>query len=130
MTDDKPSQFNSSPGQWAKLKPLARDMRREPTAAESVLWQRIRNRQLDGAKFRRQHTVQGFIVDFICVEQKLIIEVDGAVHEQSERQQYDVQRQEFLESRGFRVLRFTNAEVLQSLETVAHTIVENLTRRG
>jgi very-short-patch-repair endonuclease len=127
MADDQPAQFTSSPEQWGKLKPVAREMRHQPTAAEDTLWQRIRNRRLSEAKFRRQHTVEGFVVDFICIDQKLIIEVDGEIHKQADQQDYDIERQAILEARGFRVLRFSNHEVLQSLEAVAQTIAENLT---
>ena len=126
MSDDSRPQFTSSPKQWDKLKPLAREMRHEPTAAEAIVWQRIRNRRIGGAKFRRQHSIDGFIVDFVCIEHRLIIEVDGAIHEQAEHKGYDAQRQTWLESRGFRVLRFTNAEVVQSIEAVAEMIGEAL----
>jgi very-short-patch-repair endonuclease len=124
MADNPHSQFTSSPEQWDKLKPHAREMRYKPTAPEDVLWQRLRNRQIGGLKFRRQHAVEGFIADFVCIELRLIVEVDGEVHNQAEQQAYDVERQALLEARGFRVLRFTNAEVLQSLEAVVEVIAK------
>ncbi|MCK6580998.1 MAG: endonuclease domain-containing protein [Anaerolineae bacterium] len=126
MTDEQHPQFTSSPEQWAKLKPRARQMRHEPTRAEDALWQRIRNRRIGGAKFRRQHAVEGFIVDFVCIERRLIVEVDGDIHTLPDQQAYDQQRQALLESRGFRVLRFANADVLQSIEAVAEVIGETL----
>jgi very-short-patch-repair endonuclease len=126
MADEPRPQSTSPPRQWEKLKPAARRMRREPTAAEDALWQRIRNRRIGGAKFRRQHTVEGFIVDFVCIESRLIIEVDGGIHSQTDQQAFDVERQAFLKASGFRVLRFTNAEVLESPETVAQTIAATL----
>jgi very-short-patch-repair endonuclease len=122
MNDERPSQFTSSTNQWEKLKPLAREMRHEPTAAEDRLWQRIRNRRIGDAKFRRQHTIEGFIVDFVCIEYHLIIEVDGAIHDNEDQHAYDQQRQELLESIGFRVLRFTNEDIMQSLEATLKVI--------
>lgn len=126
MSDDRRAQFTSSYQQWSLLKPAAREMRHEPTAAENALWQPIRNRQIGQAKFRRQHTVDCFIVDFVCLESALIIEVDGEIHEQPENRDYDAQRQSILEGLGFRVLRFTNKQVLQSLEKVTQTIADAL----
>mgnify|MGYP001770978009 FL=1 len=66
---------------WEKLKPLARQMRREPTPAEDKLWQKLRHKQILGYKFRRQHTIDRFIVDFYCGEARLVVEVDGEVHD-------------------------------------------------
>src|SRR5258708_3992831 len=124
MTDeqDKPTigeewhKWHSDPQLWEKLKPLAREKRNEQTPAEYHLWQAIRNRQLEGAKFRRQHTIERFIADFFCAEAKLVIELDGAIHQYTTVE--DSVRQEFLESIGLRVLRFTNEEVLSQLESV------------
>ncbi len=87
-------------------------MRHVPTPAEDMLWQQLRNRHLHGAKFRRQYAIERF-VDFACLEYRLVIEVDGSIHEQ--QQEIDAIRQEFLEALGFRVLRFTIAEVLHRL---------------
>ncbi len=126
MADDYRPQFKSSPNQWSLLKPAAREMRHEPTAAEELLWQRIRNRGIDGAKFRRQHTIDRFIVDFVCLERALIIEVDGEIHQQPNQQAYDRERQQILEALGFRVLRFMNEMVFQSLEEVVQQIAEAL----
>jgi very-short-patch-repair endonuclease len=118
------SLFHTPPELWERLKPLARQMRHDPTPAENALWQRLRNRRLAGAKFRRQYTIERFIVDFVCLEQRLIIEVDGNIHEQ--QQEYDAVRQAFLEAQGFRVLRFTNGDVLQSPDAVLEVIGEAL----
>ncbi len=106
---------------WEKLKPLARQMRCEPTLAEDSLWQKLRNKQLLGFKFRRQHSIDRFIVDFYCADVRLVIEVDGGIHEYT--QEEDAIRQEFLESRGYRMLRFVNEEVLQDMERVLAEIV-------
>jgi very-short-patch-repair endonuclease len=106
---------------WEKLKPLARQMRREPTAAENRLWQRLRNKQIFGYKFRRQHAIDRFIVDFICNQAQLVIEVDGEIHDYT--QEEDRIRQDFLESQGLRVIRFRNEEVLGNIDGVVEEIV-------
>ncbi len=106
----------TSPRLWEQLKPLAREMRHAPTSAEDQLWQRLRNHQLRGFKFRRQHTIDRFIVDFCCSEVRLIIEVDGPVHQYTPEE--DAIRQAFLENAGIRVLRFTNEQVLTNVESV------------
>jgi len=100
---------------WGKLKPLARQMRHEPTSAEDVLWQRLRNHQVAGLHFRRQHSIDRFIVDFYCAEARLVIEVDGASHAGPSS---DAERQASLEALGRRVLRFTDTEVLSQLDAV------------
>lgn len=123
--DEKPK-FHTPPQLWAKLKPLVRQMRHKPTPAEDALWQRLRNRRVAGAKFRRQYTIERFIVDFICLEQHLIIEVDGSIHDH--QHDYDAIRQTFLEAQGFCVVRFTNGEVLQSLDAVIEAICDALSK--
>jgi very-short-patch-repair endonuclease len=109
---------------WEKLKPLARQKRREPTPAEEQVWQKLRNKQLLGLKFRRQHTIERFIVDFYCPEARLVLEVDGAIHDYTEEE--DARRQEFLESFGLQVLRFTNEQVLNYPDTVLEHIAAQL----
>ena len=104
-----------TPELWEKLKPIARQMRRDPTPAEDQLWQRLRNRAL-GVKFRRQHPIDRFVVDFFCDEARLIVEVDGGIHQYTGEE--DALRQEFLESYGFHVLRFSNEEVLGGMTRV------------
>ncbi len=86
------------------MKNVARNLRQLATDAEHRLWQRLRNRQVCGAKFRRQHPVPPYIVDFVCLEKKLVIEADGGQH--IEQQTYDEKRTAFLQAQGFRVLRF------------------------
>lgn len=95
----------------------AKRMRKEPTDAESVLWNAIRNRQIE-YKFRRQHPVAGFIADFACLEVWLLVEVDGGYHTTEEQNQYDKERNEYLKEIGFTTIRFTNEEVINNLETV------------
>ncbi len=118
---------NTSPQLWDKLKPLARDMRHEATCAEDVLWERLRNRRLCGIKFRRQHAIGRFIVDFYCAEARLVIEVDGGIHDYTVED--DAVRQEYLESLGLSVCRFTNAEVVLQTDVVVARIGELLQER-
>ncbi len=91
-------EWKTPPDLWARLKPLARQMRREPTPAEERLWESLRNRGLDGYKFRRQHSIDRFVVDFYCSEASLVVEVDGPVHKYTRTD--DAIRQEFLEVQG------------------------------
>src|SRR5258708_2495701 len=107
---------------WDKLKPMARQNRAGPTLAEELLWTHLRNRQVRGLKFRRQHSIERFIVDFYCAEAKLIIEVDGPIHNYTRDE--DAVRQAFLEAQGFRVLRFQNDEVLNHMATVIERIAD------
>lgn len=84
----------------------AKSMRQQPVAMEKLFWSFVRNRKLDGYKFKRQYLVGRYIVDFVCPEEKLIIELDGPFH--ARRKSYDEERDMFLRSRGFRVIRLTN----------------------
>lgn len=95
-------------------------MRTNPTPAEKALWVRLRNCQVLGCKFRRQHSLERFIVDFYSSEAMLVIEVDGDIHLQT--QEADAIRQEVLESMGLHVLRFTNDQVLTEIEEVVEQI--------
>lgn len=88
------------------------------TDAEQLLWQHLRSRQLNGLKFRRQATVGPYIADFLCVEARIIVEADGGQHSETR----DFVRTQFLLSRGFRVLRFWNHDILENLEGVLTTI--------
>ena len=121
---DKPSGQNTPRHLWAKLKPAARRMRRNPTPSEERLWRRLRNHRLLGLKFRRQHAIDRFIVDFYCAEARLVVEVDGSVHKSLVQE--DAVRQDVLERRGLRVLRFTNSEIDDSLESVTKKIKETI----
>ncbi|MCE7989488.1 MAG: endonuclease domain-containing protein [Caldilinea sp. CFX5] len=112
--------WQPSPELWQKLKPLARQMRKEPTAAEAKLWQRLRKEQIRGVKFRRQFAIDRFIADFCSPQIRLIIEVDGPTHQYS--QEEDAIRQTFLEGVGFAVVRFTNLAVLNDLSAVLDVI--------
>ncbi len=106
---------------WEKLRTAAREMRNDPTLAEERLWQELRKEQL-GVKFRRQHAIEHFIVDFYAAKSALVIEVDGPIHER--QMEYDALRQAFLESLGLRVLRFKNDDVLENIHGVLEVIAE------
>ena len=98
--------------------------RQAQTPAEDLLWERLRNRQLGNFKFRRQHTINGFIVDFCCLEQLLVIEIDGPIHQQ--QIEYDAERSEVLQQLGYRVVRYTNEQVMQNVEIVLELIRQHL----
>ncbi len=108
------------PELWGKIRLLASEKRAEPTDAENQLWQHIRRKQLDGYKFRRQHGIDRFIVDFYCREANLVIEVDGLIHDQQIEE--DQLRQQFLEALGLHVLRFTNEQVFKTIDAVIQSI--------
>jgi very-short-patch-repair endonuclease len=114
-----------SPALWTLIKPLARQHRHEPTAAEHVLWQHLHNRQCCGVKFRRQHSIERFIVDFAALRPRLVIEVDGPIHDYTPEQ--DAIRQQYIEAIGFRVLRFSNDDVLNDCRGVLTAIEHVLT---
>lgn len=101
---------------------LARQLRRDSTPAEKILWEHLRDRRLARLKFRRQHARGGFILDFYNAEHRLAVELDGGVHAQ--QVEYDAQRTEALREHGIRVLRFANDEVERDLESVLKKIVE------
>ena len=106
------------------LRESARALRRHATPAERVLWDRLRRRQLEGLKFRRQHAVGSYIIDFFCPEARLGIELDGNHHYEREQHAYDRRRTDHLEAFGYRMLRFSNEEVLNETETVLTRIKE------
>ncbi|MBQ7461809.1 MAG: endonuclease domain-containing protein [Bacteroidaceae bacterium] len=106
---------------YSLLKEWARQNRKKPTNAETTLWERLRGRELK-TKFFRQYIIADYIVDFVSLEAKLIIEVDGAYHAECEQQQYDEGRTERLESLGFKLIRFTNEDVVFETDKVINTI--------
>ncbi len=104
----------------------ARALRKPGTPAERLLWQRLRNRQLNGAKFRRQHPMLPYFGDFFCLEARLVIELDGSQHGEQAGREADKHRTEVLEREGCRVLRFWNEEVLDNIDGVLETIAKFL----
>jgi adenine-specific DNA-methyltransferase len=105
----------------------ARTPRKNPTEAERTLWRHLRLRQLDEHKFRRQQPLGPYIVDFVCLEEKLIVELDGGQH--AEQVLADTERTAWLHAQGFRVLRFWNHDALRSIEAVKETIRAALSER-
>ena len=115
-------QFHNRPA----LRERRRALRNGSTRAERALWTVLKGRRLAGAKFRRQHSVGPFVLDFFCPAARLAVEVDGGVHADPARADYDGGRQRWLEARGIRVVRVTNAEVLQTPDIVAERILSAL----
>jgi len=95
-------------------------MRGDATKAENILWQALRNKQLEGLKFKRQVPLGGYILDFVCFDAKLIIEVDGGQHSESQK---DIKRDRYFEAQGYRVLRFWNDEVEKNIDGVCRHIL-------
>ncbi len=98
----------------------AGELRRNLTPAEQRLWAVLRNQQIEGVRFRRQHAIGNFIVDFCAPREKLVIELDGGQH--LEQEEYDAERTAFLQSQGYRVLRFWNMDVMKDLRGVISAI--------
>ena len=103
---------------------FARSLRQKQTDAEILLWAKLREIRLSGIKFRRQHSIDEYLVDFICIQSNLIVEVDGSQHSEERNQVYDSKRTVWLEQQGFRVLRFWDNDVLNNIEGVAGQIFE------
>lgn len=116
---DKPRLHTASRGLWKLLGPASKRLRHAPTDVENLLWQSLRRGAL-GVHFRRQHVIDRFIVDFLCVEAALVIEVDGPIHELQAAE--DKVREDRLRAAGYRVLRFFNAEVERDLPRVLDRI--------
>ena len=108
---------------WHKLEPEALRMRKSPTPAEDALWQALRGGRL-GVRFRRQHAIDRFIVDFVCLPARLVIEVDGDIHINQVAQ--DGERDARLALAGYRVLRYPNEQVLNELDRVLHDIASHI----
>lgn len=102
----------------------ARELRKNFTKTEDFLWQFLRNRRLNGYKFRRQHVIDTYIIDFVCEHKKLVIELDGGQHIENEK--YDIKRTVFLKNKGYKVLRFWNDVVFTETESVLEEILNTL----
>jgi very-short-patch-repair endonuclease len=122
MRTDLPNEDSSAHFKSERAVAVARRLRRSMTPAECALWVELRRLPLKGTHFRRQAPFGPFVADFLCHRARLLIEVDGGVHHSSRSAAHDVERQEWIESRGFRVLRFTNAEVLADPSGVARVV--------
>jgi very-short-patch-repair endonuclease len=102
---------------------VARKLRKNATPAERLLWQHLRNRKLGGLKFVRQHPFGRYVADFYCAELKLVVEIEGGIHDEEGQQEYDRKRFEEMQLRGLRILRFANSEVLENTEGILQQIV-------
>jgi len=102
-------------------------LRRDMTLTERILWKKLKDRTIFNAKFRRQHPISFFIVDFYCHEYKMVIEVDGEIHNDDESIEYDKNRTAELNKFGIRVLRFTNEEVFSEMDSIIKKILKAIT---
>lgn len=116
-----PPNYTTNKLDWHSNIDNAKEMRSNQTEAESILWEAIRNKK-NGYKFRRQHLIDRFIADFVCLEKRLIVEVDGKYHNDPDQRELDNQRTEILESLGYKIIRFTNDEVIVDFDNVLSTI--------
>ncbi|HEU5291932.1 MAG TPA: endonuclease domain-containing protein, partial [Cyclobacteriaceae bacterium] len=107
----------------------ARELRKNPTESEALLWSFLKNRKLNNLKFRRQQPMEGFILDFYCDEAKLGVEVDGGIHSLKEVAEYDKQRTLFLNEFGIKIIRFSNKEVLKETEKTLTKIKHEASER-
>lgn len=104
------------------LNQYKKSLRLNQTDHENILWYHLRNRNMENCKFRRQHILHNYIVDFVCLEKKLIIELDGSQHDEQEK--YDIHRTQKLEQHGFQILRFWNHEVVENIAVVLEVIYD------
>lgn len=129
-SSDVPGYVTADVVQWKTLSEIALSHRANPTEAERILWNELRNRKLDGFKFRRQQPVHDYIPDFVCIERKLIVEVDGGYHLKHEQKEADAQRELALTTKGYKVVRFTNSQVINETAEVLKTISAALATRA
>jgi len=101
---------------------FSRELRKNSTCEQKLVWEKLKNRQYKNLKFRRQHVLQGFVVDFYCHELKLILEIDGKIHEK--QKEYDYLRQILIEEKGIRFIRVTNEETNTDINVLFHRIKE------
>ena len=111
---------------YDRLKEFVKEHRSNPTEAENVLWQMLRGKKLEGFKFRRQHIIGPFIADFVCLKSRLIIEVDGLMHQLPENEKSDKERTLWLYGKGFEVIRFTNDKVLGDIDSLMKLTLQRL----
>ncbi|MBQ6189974.1 MAG: endonuclease domain-containing protein [Bacteroidaceae bacterium] len=116
----------ADPCLYERLKRYARENRNRSTEAEEILWELLRAKQL-GVPFKRQHIIGDYIADFVCLPAKLIVEIDGGYHQLPEQQMSDEQRTEWLQRRGYKVLRFINEEIIADTNNVLEKIKQNIT---
>ncbi|MEI6455931.1 MAG: endonuclease domain-containing protein [bacterium] len=120
--EDYPFYFGAKP----ETLRLAAELRNTMTEAEKILWKHLRNRQLAGCRFRRQHPVNEFIIDFFCYEAMIAVEVDGEVHNDLTQIEYDIERTRILNQLGIMVIRFSNRDVESNINDVVKKIIDFL----
>jgi len=109
-----------------KLKPLARNLRRNMTDAEQLIWSKVRRKQISDCQFYRQKNIGNYIVDFYCPKAKLIVEIDGGQHYENHGIKKDLERDQYFQTLGFTVLRFSDIDVLKNVNGVVERIQEHL----
>lgn len=119
MNNQKPKFITANPYTYKNIKPLRDTLKKLPTKAEKIMWQKLRNKQT-GFKIRRQHIIDNYIADFVCISKKVIIEIDGEMH--LSRIEEDKIRTERLNELGYRVIRYSNDEVFKDADIVANHI--------
>ncbi|MEZ7504089.1 vitamin B12 dependent-methionine synthase activation domain-containing protein [Flavobacterium sp. Arc2] len=124
--EEKQTWETASPALYDVLKERAKEMRNRPTEAEKMLWNVLSNKGIEDLKFRRQHIIGEYIVDFVCLEKKLVIEVDGGVHDTIEQKEHDQYRTDWLISKGFKVVRYTNKQVLTDINNTIESVRKEL----
>ncbi|WP_262904367.1 endonuclease domain-containing protein [Christiangramia sediminis] len=107
------------------LEPYRKKLRKSLTPAEAFLWKQLQNKKLENRKFRRQHSIENYIADFYCPEERLVVELDGQVHFNEKTREYDKKRTEDLNELGIKVIRFENRLVFENLHSVLEEIKEN-----
>jgi len=113
-----PGYITNTPDQWKSVTEFAKENRKQPTESEEKLWEQLRNRKIHGCKFRRQHPIEGYIADFVCLEKKVVVEVDGGYHDAEQQMKIDEFRTLTLQKNGYRLIRFSNEEVLNKIDWV------------
>ncbi len=108
----------------------AREMRKNPTEAEQLLWRALRGRNLSNLKFRRQQPMKGYILDFYCEAARLGVEADGEIHLGEQQKKYDQERTEYLAEYGIKIIRFTNDQIIKAMTEVLMSIEEEATKRS
>ena len=126
MSDEKSPTWKVS----SKIRSIARALRKNSTDAERLLWAALRDHRLNGASFRRQVPIKNFIADFVCHAAKLVIELDGGQHFSDQAEQADAARSAVIEAQGFKVLRFSNLDVMTNRDGVLETIASAIAERA
>jgi len=107
---------------YTSLLEQVRELRKNQTEAEDIFWRIVRNRKYIGLKFRRQHQIGRFITDFFCASKSLIVEIDGKIHLSSTQRERDISRDYYLQSLGYKILRFSNREIFKEIDIVLEKI--------